>query len=434
MVSARAQAVRKCGCPKKVVQPEVPAVQILQEEKEETEADELNNDSSTVAAEAAPFVDNALIDWSDELVWTLISAIESDTNIYDGLFPGVGAIKRSGRTPKTHHYYNLASTMKFKQRKLWTEKVGNKIKVLIKKARDNILEMGQTGAGLDSADDIEPESALATKWDLIEEESPWFFNMRALIAARPNLQPVGLGNNDTGFETDLLLRLHSDDDVSSALADGDTQDLPSQLSDLDYRQDINSDDSDEKLVAGPTLAGAKRPREVEKVEKGKGKAGPEPPVKKPKTGPQKGTSLPAASAPVVVPAKKMSTKDRFTATVLAEEETVQGQLKMKREKYSSQKEVALAKIEAEKEVQLEKVWMKREEKAAKSERKHLQMDREYQLRLAQIQSQAGSSSMSFLGTGVGGSSHGDSTFMGFDGLPRFPDTDFGAPLMFGNGQ
>jgi hypothetical protein len=35
---------------------------------------------------------------------------------------------------------------------------------LIKKARDNILEMGQTGAGLDSADDIEPESALAKKW------------------------------------------------------------------------------------------------------------------------------------------------------------------------------------------------------------------------------------------------------------------------------
>jgi hypothetical protein len=90
-----------------------------------------------------------LSSWSDELVWTLISAIESDTDIHDGLFPGVGAIKRSGGTPKTHHYYNLAmicfkdheiykdsfganpehnEVLLGKQRKLWTEKVGNKIK------------------------------------------------------------------------------------------------------------------------------------------------------------------------------------------------------------------------------------------------------------------------------------------------------------------
>lgn len=35
---------------------------------------------------------------------------------------------------------------------------------LIKKTKENITIMGQTGAGLGSADEIKPGSDLATKW------------------------------------------------------------------------------------------------------------------------------------------------------------------------------------------------------------------------------------------------------------------------------
>jgi hypothetical protein len=40
----------------------------------------------------------------------LVTAIESDEATRDSLFPGVGAIKLNGGTPKTHFHYQLAIT------------------------------------------------------------------------------------------------------------------------------------------------------------------------------------------------------------------------------------------------------------------------------------------------------------------------------------
>ncbi|KAJ7874284.1 hypothetical protein B0H13DRAFT_2551810 [Mycena leptocephala] len=233
--------------------------------------DELEESKDSVDGGVLELVDNTVIDWTPELTWTLISAIEEDEEIRDGLFPGVGAIKLSGGKPKTHYYYSLAvkcfaehekykdifavdpeqspATLA-KQRKLWTENIKNKIKPLITKARENIIEMGQTGAGIASADDIKPGTNLATKWDLIKKDSPWFFHVRSLIASRPNLQPVGLGNNDSAFDVDLLLRTPFDDDLSSVPPE-DTEDLPSQLTgDVVDAVDISSD-SDTQAQAGP---------------------------------------------------------------------------------------------------------------------------------------------------------------------------------------
>ncbi|KAJ6545773.1 hypothetical protein B0H19DRAFT_1267136 [Mycena capillaripes] len=447
------------GRPKKVPQP-VPEPII--EDDDELEAND------TVAAEEAK-IDNLILEWTDELTWAMITAIESDEEIRDGLYPGVGAIKRAGGLPKTHFYYKVAEAcfaehplykdafaidpdqspaLLAQHRKPWIEKIRNRDNTLKAKARVNIATMGQTGAGLESAEDIEPGSGIATKWDLIQADSPWFFNMRDLIAARPNLQPVGLGNNDSPFDIDLLLRTHDGDDASSAAAD-DTADLPSQLSDaVEISDDSDDDDKDlvavtkkrkadsdfdpkddsdddKDLLAGPTLAGSvKRKRKTVDT-----KPKDEKPAKK--TKPQPATSLPATPA-LAVAKKPMNAKDRFSATILAEEETAQLALGLKREKNTAQKEVALAKIHADTEIRLAKAKAradtKREERAAKLEIVRLKMQNEHQLHMAQMQQHAGPSSMSFMG--AGGSSHGGSQLTSmYDELPRLPkpssDVDFG---------
>jgi hypothetical protein len=254
----------------------------------------------------------------------------------------------------------------------------------------------------------------------MKAESPWFFHLRNLIAARPNLQPVGLGNNDTGFDVDLLLRAHDGDDTSSAAAD-DTADLPSQLSDPIAISDDSDDDKE--LVAGPTLAGLiKRKRKA--VDS---KPKDEKPAKK--TKPQPATSLPATPA-LAVAEKPTNAKDRFSATILAEEETAQLALGLKREKNTAHKEVALARIHADTEIRLAKAKTKadakREERAAKLDIYRLKMEHEHQLRMAQMQQHAGPSSMSFLGEA---SSHGGSQYSMLNELPQLPtsssDSGFG---------
>ncbi|KAJ7826094.1 hypothetical protein B0H14DRAFT_3467877 [Mycena olivaceomarginata] len=263
---------------------------------------------------------------------------------------------------------------------------------------------------------IEPGSGIATKLDLIQADSPWFFNMWNLIAARPTLQPVGLGNNDSPFDIDLLLRTHDGDDASSAAAD-DTADLPSQLSDAVKISDDSDDDDkdlvavtkkrkaddfepkddstdDKELLVGQTLAGSvKRKRKtVDSNPKD------EKPAKK--TKPQPATSLPAPPA-LAVAKKPTNAKDRFSATILAEEETAQLVLGLRREKNTAQKEVTLAKIHADTVIRLAKAKAKadtkREERAAKLEIVHLKMQYD-QLHMAQMQ-HAGPSSMSFMGAG-----------------------------------
>lgn len=78
----------------------------------------------------------------------MVTAIENNEETRDGLFPGVGAIKRTGGKPKTHYYYKIAvelfaehptykdafaidpnesRALKSQHRKLWIEKTKNKI-------------------------------------------------------------------------------------------------------------------------------------------------------------------------------------------------------------------------------------------------------------------------------------------------------------------
>ncbi|KAJ7249492.1 hypothetical protein B0H12DRAFT_1234636 [Mycena haematopus] len=331
--------------------------------------DELNSEPEvTVLSAAGDDESDLVIDWTSELTWTLITAIEDDEDTHDGLFPGIGAIKRTGGKPKTHHYYELAKTCfaeheKYKDafttkpnstvaelakhRKLWNQKIKNRISGQVFTAfpvvaKENIEMMGQTGAGIETEEEISPGTALTTKWDLIKDDSPWFFKMRALIASRPNLQPVGIGNNDTDYDVSLLVPSHDDADTTSSAPD-DTQDLPSRLasleSDLDPDPESDSDDN-----------GAQARKRKKKK------------------------SVPT------------NTRDKFSATLLAEEETAQAALRLKKDKNDARKDVMIAKIRMEGQVRADKEKSKREKDAGKRELVRLKMEQDHQLRMAQYQS------------------------------------------------
>ncbi|KAJ7446060.1 hypothetical protein FB451DRAFT_1412420 [Mycena latifolia] len=165
---SQTQPKRKPGRPKKKKDAAPPP------EKDELDSDD---DEETPEDEKEGGAD---IDWTKDLVWTLITAIEEDEDIRRGLFPPPGSTKRNGGLPKKHFQFLLAKICfekhpqyadtfkkalagKPRQQKLWWSKIKNKVKVLTNKTCANMEIMGQTGAGLESEKDIIPGTALSTK-------------------------------------------------------------------------------------------------------------------------------------------------------------------------------------------------------------------------------------------------------------------------------
>ncbi|KAJ6602020.1 hypothetical protein DFH09DRAFT_1069562 [Mycena vulgaris] len=62
----------------------------------------------------------AVIDWTPELTWSLVTAMEEDEDICRGLFPPPGSVKRSGAQPKKHFQWLLAQTL-FEQHPQYAE-------------------------------------------------------------------------------------------------------------------------------------------------------------------------------------------------------------------------------------------------------------------------------------------------------------------------
>ncbi|KAJ6602720.1 hypothetical protein DFH09DRAFT_1270578 [Mycena vulgaris] len=150
-------------------------------------------------------------------------------------------------------------------------------------------------------------------------------------------------------------------------------------------------------------------------------------------------SPPVPATPAAPTSKKATNaKDRFSATILAEEETAQQALNLKRDKNKYQKEVIIAKLKMESEVRAARVETKRQDRAAKMDLVRLKMEQDHQFRMAQFQSQQGaagpssfSSSSSHhdgspfpslfdeltLPTQSAGGSPGPSSYGGFGGFP-----------------
>lgn len=255
--------------------------------------------------------------------------------------------------------------------------------------------------------------------DVIKADSPWFFHVRALIAARPNLQPVGLGNNEDTYEIDILMGIIHDDDTSSVPED--TPDLPEQLE--DPVADVPDDDSAISDSEDDAISGAVSLTTAVKRKRGKDPKTPRTDLKPAKKlkGPLPATSAPAT--PAASAKKAATTKDRFSAAVAAEEETAQHLLRLKHDKTIARKEVSLAKIQAEAKLRAEREEGRREDKAERRALMRLKLTQDHEARMAQIHSQAGSSSLAFSGSTDRSSHHrGDfpSSSQYEAELPRLP--------------
>ncbi|KAF7372058.1 hypothetical protein MVEN_00064100 [Mycena venus] len=267
--------------------------------------------------------------------------------------------------------------------------------------------MGQTGAGIETEDDIQPGTSLTTKWDQIKTDFPWFFHVRSLIGERPNLMPTGLGNNDSEVELSLLLASDRDGDDTSSLVRDDTPASPRSPS-AELSEPIDVDDSDSDIPLAPTLASAQRKRK--KSESADAEITDVKPEMK-KTKPAPGVSQPA---PKKTTARPATTKDKFAAIAVAEEETAQQELKVKRAKLSARKEIELEKVRAQGKVKVEK-------ERAKRDIAELKLKQEHEYRMARMRLEAG---MGQCRAGPGTYASGSQAR--FDSVPFFSDSDFGA--------
>ncbi|KAJ7125828.1 hypothetical protein C8R43DRAFT_1135145 [Mycena crocata] len=303
--------------------------------------------------------------WTHTLTWTLITGMEENEAIRTGLFRSPGSVQRSGALPKKHFLAQIcfannplyaeafakAVTGKPKDQKFWWTKIKNRIKVLTEKARPSIAEMGETGAGLESTDEIIAGTPLHMKWDEILQDKPWFWHMRSLIGECPNLRPVGIGNNSDEMDTSLLMPQTSDDDPIDVASSDETEDFPQRLADLatdtDHglrNQDGDDSDDDTPKVIPPQ---AVKPTKCKRTDSSdKPNAGVCKPATK-KTKPQPAVSAPAPAKPM----KLKTTKDKFSAV----------------EKNTARKEIALAKIRAGAQVAVEKMKGKQQERILKLE-------------------------------------------------------------------
>ncbi|KAJ7182521.1 hypothetical protein C8R43DRAFT_1144593 [Mycena crocata] len=374
-----------------------------------------------------------LIDWNGDfpLTWSLVSAIEDDEETRSSLFPPPGSHRHSGGLPKKHYHSALARTLfakhaiygeafkkatKPKEKDFWSDKIKNRLKTITEKTKAQITIMGETGAGVESEEDLLPGTALTTKWDGFKEEAPWFWHMRSLIGERPNLRPVGIGNNSSDVDTSFFLPGTDDDGGTGPSSPDGAEDFPEHIADvnLDLYNPVDNKMKTPKRKTSPS-------------------ASAQPAAKKTKPAPATPAPAPAASkaCPVKL-AKPSTTKDKFNAAIAAEEETAQKALDLRKEKTKSRKDVVIAKIEALAKVKLEKTRMKGKQSLARMEYARIKLEQEHQLRMAQLQqsSHAGPSSM-------GSSSvFGNSDTFSLPHLPSFPSSDGGSSsgaMSFGYG-
>ncbi|KAJ7811258.1 hypothetical protein B0H13DRAFT_1871766 [Mycena leptocephala] len=125
------------------------------------------------------------VDWKDnDLSVTLVALIGENKDIKRSLFPPCGpnaSTKNGGGTPKTHALWELAVLLfgemdKFKdaiaacttpkQKRFFANKIKNRLGAMAKITRKYNKEMGETGAGITSASQINMNATntFTTKW------------------------------------------------------------------------------------------------------------------------------------------------------------------------------------------------------------------------------------------------------------------------------
>ncbi|KAJ3727610.1 hypothetical protein C8R42DRAFT_656032 [Lentinula raphanica] len=369
--------------------------------------------------------------WTDELVQIMLAELTDNPEIKQGLFPGPGTVgldndgapvTKSNSRPKKEYHYMLAEavfgadTSEYKLqfdndvkeaagRDLWSTRVKNKLEELVSKFKKAKDSMGETGAGLTSEEqiDMSMKNHLTTAWSKVKKTLPCFFTLRDIIGERPNITPVGLGNNDTPIDTSFL---HINSSKSSSFDDsflsGGTSPIETDASkDVDSADEKEEDElnsSEDDLPEKVIPLKRKQPSDTGDSKSSGSKV---------KRGPKEGGSEKAALGKSG--RKSQNPVDKFVDLTKAEELTLQKRLELRREKASVQKEIELERIRVAGTTKVGK-----EKVRADFELEKLRLQQEHELRMIRLRQ----GSLDIYQTpGVGSSS---STSSGF----QTPDTGF----------
>ncbi|KAJ7893560.1 hypothetical protein B0H13DRAFT_2665471 [Mycena leptocephala] len=360
----------------------VPTVKAkAQQTKNKKGEDDSSDDSAVVEEDPNSSKESKTVDWEGDpdLSVRLIAHITEDKTIKQSLYPPCGpnaSTKKGGGKPKADAQWKLAVLLlgempefkddieackTAKQKSVYVNKIKNRLTVMAKTTRDYNKEMGETGAGIQKAAEIDMnvKNVFTTKWAEISGKCPWYFEMRNLIAQRPNLVPTGLGNSNTHIIEGVIMpetttvsdnedddgtssirsvpidgwdptpehtpepKVHkrsfdeSFDDDGAAAGSGDDYEPTSPAASESAHPVVVSDDDDE----------ATEPEVKRLKPKGKGKTG----RTHPKNPAKPSTSKPAAPMPAIAPAPKPSKKTKiaeFSEIAKDEERTRQKEIEL----------------------------------------------------------------------------------------------------------
>ncbi|KAF8237249.1 hypothetical protein L208DRAFT_1375666 [Tricholoma matsutake] len=309
----------------------------------------------------------------NELSHSLITEITNSAIIKQGLFPAPGTKSQPSNTAVKNDYLWMLCEAVFEEHPDY-EKVFPKIQSNAEHKKSWTLKM---------------KNKLA--WAIVEADCPYFFELRALIGEGLNLVPVGLSNNDTPVDIFTILpgidgqgydsssdflgwdfgdgigaaETEEDIDEKDNGFDGNiTEDAKKYTHDLDSQGSDIEDDSVEAQV--PTKRKVGVSVKTESVKKMK------------KNGPLPGKSTPAPK-PMPSNLKKKS---------LAEEETAQKRIELRKEKVVAEKDMKVASVKAKAAIEM------------KAQYALEKMQLEHQYCLAELQAQNGMAAGSSHGPGV----------------------------------
>ncbi|KAJ7342722.1 hypothetical protein DFH08DRAFT_938129 [Mycena albidolilacea] len=333
--------------------------------------------------------------WGNECSEKFIALIMEHTHIKRALFPPCGpnasTTKGGGKSKASAHFdlckLLLADKEEYKDilnradnspkdKTALALKIKNRLQAMSRTTRDYITEMGETGTGINNAVQIDMTvcNAFTNKWE-IRKECPWFFDMRNLIAQRPNLVPTGVGNSTTGVSNGVIIPLTH----PCQSPDPEGMSMGQKRSLIEVEDDTGSGNNYE-----PSLPTALEPVPVD-VEADTARiagAGPVATAKCAKKRPAKvATSAPTDPVPTVAPKpSKKSKLVEFSEIAKSEEKSCQKELDLARLRMRQ----TMKTMEAKGRLAEKREDRKQEERMMKWKMKELKMRNTHKLRMACI--------------------------------------------------
>ncbi|KAL0565562.1 hypothetical protein V5O48_016459 [Marasmius crinis-equi] len=223
-------------------------------------------------------------------------------------------------------------------------------------------DMGEIGKGLTEASQIDMSipSTITNVWAHVQKEKPWYFEMKLLLAERPNITPVGIGNSSTTLDVEADINSGKTNEEGEGEASAGNAGSGSESSD-DEEDTESQIDKPVQKAAPTTLAAKKTPAQ------------------------------PAKSQPAAKPEKKAPKKTKFQEFAeleLAEEKSREKELENQRLQTLQRRE----QVTWEGKVELAREERKAAERKMKHEARMKQMEQQHEFRMQMLRSQAGMTS------------------------------------------